>query len=302
MHPVPDEVAARSVSENGIGQQSAQQGHQYNQIPPVMSILAFDIEMVPDTELGKRLHDLDDLADEEVAKAMVTKQVQKTGGSDFLPLHQHRVVAISVLYRKADKSVRLWSLGSEDSGEQELIRRFFDGIEKMSPVLVSWNGSGFDLPVLQYRSLRHGINASQYWERGERDNRFRYNNYLSRYHWRHVDLMDILSGYNLRAAAPLEQVAMMIGLPGKMGMNGKGVWDKYLEGDIRSIRNYCETDVLNTYLIFLRWELVSGGISPQDYESGCEAVRAMLSGSGQDHLLEFLEAWKAHALEESFPS
>ncbi len=257
-----------------------------------MGILVFDIETIPDTTLGKRLFDLEGLSDDDIAKAMITKQVQKTGGSDFLPLHQHRVVAISVLYRKQDQSIKLWSLGNFDSDEKELVQRFFDGIAKEKPNLVSWNGSGFDLPVLHYRSLLHGINASRYWERGDRDSQFRYSNYLSRYHWRHVDLMDVLSGYNLRGTAPLDQISLMIGLPGKMGMEGKRVWTTYLEGDLQAIRNYCETDVLNTYLIYLRWELISGALNEKQYASAQEDVRSLLSQSKQEHLQEYLKIWQ----------
>ncbi len=260
-----------------------------------MSILVFDIETIPDTELGKRLYGLEGLSDDDIAKAMTTRQIQKTGGSDFLPPHQHRVIAISVLYQREGRPIKLWSLGTEESNEKDLVHRFFDGIAKMTPTLVSWNGTGFDLPVLHYRSLLHGVDAARYWERGERDQQFRYSNYLSRFHWRHIDLMDVLSGYNLRGAAPLDQISVMIGLPGKMGMEGKLVWKTYLEGNLPAIRNYCETDVLNTYLVFLRWKLISGGMSAKSHASACADVRAMLSNSGQEHLLEYLKAWQQPA-------
>lgn len=255
-----------------------------------MNVLVFDIETVPDVMLGARLHDLDGLSDEDIARAMTAKQVQKTGGSDFLPLYQHRVVAISVLYRSAD-ALKIWSLGSEAAEEQELIARFYDGIARFSPTLVSWNGSGFDLPVLHYRSMIYGIDASRYWELGDEDRSFRYNNYLSRYHWRHVDLMDILAGFNMRAAAPLNQIALMLGFPGKLGLSGAQVWETYLAGRYKEIRDYCETDVLNTYLVYLRWELVRGELSRERYESECERTRKLLEESGEAHLQAFLEAW-----------
>src|SRR5205085_753389 len=82
--------------------------------------------------------------------------------------------------------LRLWSLGDCGSPEGELVQRFFDGIEKYSPALVSWNGSAFDLPVLTYRALLAGVAAPRFWETGAEDPAFRYNNYLSRYHWRHT--------------------------------------------------------------------------------------------------------------------
>src|SRR6185312_2028315 len=127
------------------------------------------------------------------AKAMFALRRQDSGG-EFLPLEQHRVVAISCVLRSAD-ALKVWSLGDVSSPEAELIERFFDGIERFSPDLVSWNGAGFDLPVLNYRGLLAGVQAPRYWETGDGDQAFRYNNYLSRYHWRHVDLMDLLSGF-----------------------------------------------------------------------------------------------------------
>ena len=153
----------------------------------------------------------------------------------------------------AATGLRIFSLGDEQSSERELVQRFFDGLERYSPVLVSWNGSGFDLPVLNYRALRHGVNAHRYWEVGESDRDFRYNNYLSRYHWRHIDLMDVLSGYGASGRASLELASQLIGLPGKLGIGGAQVWPAYRRGELAAIRDYCETDVLNTYLIYLRF-------------------------------------------------
>jgi predicted PolB exonuclease-like 3'-5' exonuclease len=164
-----------------------------------MHCFSFDIETVPDVEFGRRMWGLEGLPDDEVATAMTFMRHQQTG-SDFLPLHQHRVVAISVALRTGD-SFKVWSLGDEESAEAEIVGRFFDGIERYAPDLVSWNGSGFDLPVLHYRALRHGIQAPRYWEVGDGDREYKWNNYLGRFHWRHVDLMDVLSGYQHRGRA-----------------------------------------------------------------------------------------------------
>ena len=145
------------------------------------------------------------------------------------------------------------------------MRRFFDGIERYAPDLVSWNGGGFDLPVLHYRALRHGIQAPRYWEIGEQRSRLPlHNNYLSRFHWRHIDLMDVLSGFQLRGRASLEQTAALLGFPGKLGMAGDKVWNCWLNGGIDDIRNYCETDVPNTYLVFLCFEHMRGRLDDKD--------------------------------------
>lgn len=256
-----------------------------------MNIFVFDIETVPDVETGRRLHDLDDLDDDNVARVMFHKRVEETGGSDFLRQHLHRIVAISVVLKTPD-TFKVWSLGEPDSPEVELLQRFFDGIDRYTPTMVSWNGSGFDLPVIHYRSMLHGVVAPRYWDTGNDDKNFKWNNYISRYHERHTDLMDVLASYQPRASVRLDEMATMLGFPGKMGMSGAKVWDNFQAGDIEGIRNYCETDVLNTYLVFQRFEMIRGRISTGQYQKVCEQVRSSLASENKPHLDEFLENWK----------
>ena len=256
-----------------------------------MNIFVFDIETVPDTENGRKLYHLGDLNDHDTAAAMFALRREKVG-HEFLPLHLQRIVAISVVFKK-NTDLKVWSLGTADSSEKELIERFYHGIEKYTPTLVSWNGSGFDLPVLHYRSLLHGVTAHRYWEVGESDQSFRWNNYINRYHYRHTDIMDILAAYQARANAPLDEIATLLGLPGKMGMSGGHVWQQFLDGNIEQIRNYCETDVLNTYLVYLRLELIRGQIDQLQYQEECHQVKTVLERSDQTHLKEFLTHWQS---------
>lgn len=255
-----------------------------------MTRLVFDIETVPDVELGRRVLGIEGLSDAQVAKAMYTVRRQENG-SDFLPLEQHRVVAISCVLRSREQ-LQVWSLGDEQSSEAELIARFFDGIEKYTPDLVSWNGSGFDMPVLHYRALKAGIQAPRYWEMGDDDTSFRYNNYLSRYHWRHLDLMDVLSSFQVRARASLQDMALLLGLPGKLGFSGAQVWDAVQAGQLSAVRNYCETDVLNTYLVLLRFELFRGRLDQAAYGQELERLREWLRASSAAHHRQFLQAWE----------
>jgi predicted PolB exonuclease-like 3'-5' exonuclease len=258
-----------------------------------MNCLVFDIETVPDVALGRRLYGLEGLSDEQVAKAMFALRRQDTGG-DFLALEQHRIVAISCVLRSRE-GLRVWSLGDLTATEGELVERFFDGIEKFSPDLVSWNGSGFDLPVLNYRALLAGVQAPRYWETGDGDTAFRYNNYLSRFHWRHMDLMDVLAGYQARGRVSLENMACLLGLPGKLGFSGAQVWDACLAGNLAGIRRYCETDVLNTYLIYLRFELMRGRFTRERYAEEIERVKVLLRVGKEPHFAEFLQAWESPA-------
>jgi predicted PolB exonuclease-like 3'-5' exonuclease len=256
----------------------------------VTPVLAFDIETVPDVEGLRRLHDLDaGMPDREVAEMAFQLRRQVTGG-DFLPLHLHRVVVISCALKEREDSFRVFSLSGEKEGE--LIQRFFDGIEKYTPQIVSWNGGGFDLPVLHYRGLIHSVRAPRYWELGEDDREFKWNNYISRYHSRHLDLMDLLALYQGRANAPLDALAQLMGLPGKLGMEGSQVWDAYQGGKLAEIRNYCETDVVNTYLIYLRFQLMRGVLTPEQHKAQCEVVRSTLAKSPDAHWKEFLGKWK----------
>jgi hypothetical protein len=261
----------------------------------LLPILTFDIETVPDVDGLRRLHAVPDaLSDREVAEMAFHRRRQATGGSDFLPLHLHRVVAIACALRDRG-SFTVWSLGEPGEPEAGLVQRFFDGIEKYTPQLVSWNGGGFDLPVLHYRALVHGVQARRYWDLGDDDRDFRYNNYISRYHTRHLDLMDLLSLYQLRAAAPLDELAQLLGFPGKLGMRGDQVWEAHQRGEIGCIRSYCETDAVNTFLIFLRFQLLRGLLTPDQHEAELELVHGTLARSHAPHWAEFLAAWPRRA-------
>ena len=252
-----------------------------------MGTLVFDIETVPDVEAGRKLYHLEGLSDDDTATAMFALRRAKVG-NDFLPHYLQKVIAISLILTHGSQ-VKVWSLGDEQSDEKELIMRFFTGIDKHTPTLVSWNGSGFDLPVLHYRALLHGISAPTYWETGENQQNFRWNNYLSRFHSRHLDLMDVLAGYQNKAFAPLDDIASMLGFPGKMGMSGGKVWGEYQAGNISGIRNYCETDVLNTYCVYLRFELMRGVINSSEYDQSLQNLRHYLEqASDKPHFSEFL--------------
>ena len=131
-------------------------------------VLVFDIETIPDVAGYRRLNDLPtELSDDEVAELAFQQRRAKTG-NDFLQLHLQRIVAISCVLRTSD-GLKVWSLAEPAQSEGEIIQRFFDGIEKFTPQIVSWNGSGFDLPVLHYRGMLHGVSAPRYWDLGDGD-------------------------------------------------------------------------------------------------------------------------------------
>ena len=259
-------------------------------------ILAFDIETIPDAHAIRTLHDFpNDISDADVVEYALQKR-RAQNGSDFLPLHLHRVVAISCCLRWSEDKVHVSTIGKIEDDETTVLRKFYDLLERYTPQLVSWNGGGFDLPVLHYRSLIHGISAARYWDMGDGDfgdsRDFKWNNYLSRYHMRHCDLMDVLAMYNGRANAPLDQMAKLCGFPGKMGMDGSKVWNAFQQGQLQEIRDYCETDAANTYLMFMRFQLLRGVYNPQEYQAEIDRLYHHLNAQPQEHWQQFCQMWQ----------
>ncbi len=254
-------------------------------------ILVFDIETVPDVAGIRRLNAIDAaLPDADVA-AWFAQQRRAATGSDFAPLYLHKVVAIACALRRGD-DLRVWSVGEAGDDEADLIRRFFDGIEKLTPQLVSWNGGGFDLPVLNHRALIHGVAASKYWDWGDDDRDFKFNSYLGRYHTRHIDLMDVLAMYQPRANAGLDAIAKLCGFPGKIGMDGSEVAAAVAAGKLDEVRGYCECDVMNTYLVYQRFRQLRGELSAGEYAKEISLARERVSAIDAPHWTAFVAAWK----------
>lgn len=255
-------------------------------------VLVFDIETIPDVTGLRRAWGLEG-TDLEVVQSAQARRRELTG-SDFLSPYLHRVVVISCLFRD-DEGLRIRSLasttGAADAEEGRLLSAFFGIIDRHTPTLVSWNGSGFDLPVMHHRGLFHGLCASRYWETGDEDRDFRYNNYLSRYHTRHTDLMAMLSSHQARAQAPLDEVARLCGFPGKLGMDGSQVWQAWSEGRAEEVRDYCETDVANTWLVYCRFQRMRGLFDAEREAQEHALLRSTLQSLPGEHWQRFLSAW-----------
>jgi len=181
----------------------------------------------------------------------------------------------------------------DGQSEGRIVQTFFNTIEKHEPQLVSWNGSGFDLPVLHYRGLQHGVVANKYWDLGDDDREYKWNNYLSRYHMRHLDLMDLLAKYTPKNNAPMDALAKLCGFPGKLGMDGSQVYAQFQAGKTEDIRRYCETDVMNTYLLYCRFQKMRGGLTEAEYAQEIDSVKDTVAAWSQQepHWQEYLQAW-----------
>ena len=227
-------------------------------------VLVFDIETIPDIAGLRALRAADAAMPDGEVLAQELAERKAAGKSDFLPLHLQRVVVISCVFRHA-KGLAVHSFVDRESGgtseEGAVVQTFFDKVEKHQPQLVSWNGGGFDLPVLHYRGLRH------------------------------LDLMDLLAMYQPRASAPLDAMAKLCGFPGKLGMDGSQVYPAYVDGRLEDIRRYCETDVMNTYLVYCRFQKMRGGFTEAEYAQEIAHVRETLAKLDEPHWAEYLSAW-----------
>jgi predicted PolB exonuclease-like 3'-5' exonuclease len=275
-------------------------------VTPKRNLFVFDIETVPDLDAGRRLLDLPDAPEAEVDEALTAYHLEVTEGRNaFLRQPFWRVVAISYLQGTVERAegaqaeapgqvrytlTRLASGGDAKSSERELIEGFFGYIEQASPRLVSYNGRSFDLPVLKYRAMLHGLSAPRFFDTSNK-----WENYTQRYAdaW-HTDLLEALSDYGASARVRLDEVCRVLGLPGKLETTAEDVAGLYAAGDVASIRNYCETDVVNTYLLFLRYELLRGTISPAIHEACTGEVASYLDSERAErpHLGAYLDAWR----------
>lgn len=228
-------------------------------------VLCFDIETIPDIENAQKIYEITDLNEQDAWAIIKSKRLEKSG-NDFMPHYLHKIIAISLVLQDSQQ-FKVWTIGNDGETEAEIISRFFMGLEKYQPTLVSWNGQGFDLPVLHYRALLHRIQAPIYWEMGEHFSEFKWNNYSNRFHQRHIDLMDTLSGFQNKAFAPLDELAQILGLPGKIGLHGSEVFPAYQEGKLQLICDYCESDVLNTCFLYFRFLWMKGSITAKQYHN-----------------------------------
>jgi 3'-5' exonuclease len=228
------------------------------------SVIVWDIETVPNLKGFAAANGYVGKSDDDVRAAM----------GDKFPKHiYHSIICIGALVAHQDND--RWivdALGAPHVGErseQALISSFVDRIAQLSPQLVTFNGTSFDLPILRYRAMVHGVAAPGLSLRP----------YFNRYTEDAVDLCDLLSSFNFQGKATLHELCRVMGLPGKPdGMSGGEVEKCYHDGRIREIAEYCEGDVINTYRIWLRYELFRGRLSDGGFRAS------------ESNLVEFIKA------------
>jgi len=263
------------------------------------TLFVFDIETIPDTSAAYNLTGCDSKDELILRKELEDYHLEITDGrNSFLRQPFHKVVAISFLEAEIDRSEggeryilkELRTGGKEDSCERELLEGLFNYLKKIKPRFVSFNGRTFDLPVLKYRAMKYGISVPWLYNSGDK-----WNSYSSRYSldW-HCDLLEGLSDFGASARIKLNEVCSILGFPGKFGVDGGKVSQMFDDGKIKEIRDYCETDVLNTYLVYLRYMQHKGDLSTEGYNQAIGDVLSLIDNQKdkRTHLGEFFDAWQ----------
>jgi polysaccharide biosynthesis protein len=262
--PAPQNFAAESSTLQSFASQSSKSENRAlnSAQDPALNALNFKIygeQLIFNADKSKILnHKLLSLRAMEIFK-------EKTG-SEFLPVCFHRVVSISAVMADGfGRFLRVSTLDGEN--ERDKIAKFLAFIEDFNPRLVSFNGRGFDLPMIMARAMCYDLSAAAYFETNDRDNnKSKWENYRSRYDGRfHLDLLDHISDFGAVRGLKLDHICASVGLPGKYDVHGDQVLQLYYGGEQAKIDEYCRSDVLNTYWLFLKYELLRGKITKDDY-------------------------------------
>ncbi len=212
--------------------------------------LIIDIETVPDREL------------------YTPPEVQAGAVPPFPPLYAHRPIVLGALLLDERLQFRRLGVIGEGKDEPTMLRDFAAYADDKRPHLVTYNGRSFDLPVLAMRCMRFGVALPFYFQ--DKDYRYRYSDYG------HLDLFDAISDHGAARIGSLDAMARVVGLPGKVGVDGSQVEGLYNAGQLESIKNYCLSDVVQTTFLFLRYRLLQGQWSLDEYKQTASALVEIL--------------------------
>ncbi|MGP1451038.1 MAG: 3'-5' exonuclease [Wolinella sp.] len=229
-------------------------------------VCVFDCETVPDVEFLRSQWGCSG-SDLEVCEQAFVMQKEKNG-STFLPHPFHKIVSLAAVL--IDDSGNFLRVGCFANGkdEREILGKFLAYVNQKSPRLVSFNGRGFDMPMMLLRAMKYNISVPVYFEVNDPSVGIsKWENYRYRYSEQfHTDLYDSLGSYGTgERSLRLDTVCAMCGLPGKYDVHGDDVYKLYFAGEQERIDEYCESDVLNTYWLLLKYEILKGNLSLEDY-------------------------------------
>jgi predicted PolB exonuclease-like 3'-5' exonuclease len=259
---------------------------------PQAAYLVIDTESVPDGDLLSKVKyaDLDLQPEEAVGRAQAEARALSHTGSDFLPVTFQYPVAACVLRVGLDFSLQaLTCLDAPLFRPRKIVENFWNGVNSYRTKLgeriklITFNGRGFDLPLLELAAFRYGVNGREHFASSRR-----------RFDGWHHDLMDWLTNFNAyRLAGGLNLLSKLLGKPGKMQVQGDMVYQLYLAGQIQQINDYCMYDTLDTFFIFLRTRVLTGELTLEEEHIAVMRAKDWLMGKTSDlpGLQHYLDNW-----------
>ncbi len=272
VNKISEEIKARRSSTAALG--------------PETAFIVLDTESVPDGKLLARVKYPDDglTPEDAIQRAQTEARELSRDGSDFLPVTFQIPVAVCVLRVAADFSLQALScLDAPEYRSEEIVRKFWLGSARYKAKLVTFNGRGFDLPLLELAAFRYGCSAREHF----------YNS-RNRYNGNHIDLFDWLSNFGAcRLTGGLNLLAKMLGKPGKMEMAGDQVYALWRAGRTREINDYCMFDTLDTYFVFLRTRVLLGEITLDEEKRFVDRAKTWLNMKATElpALRQYLNNW-----------
>ncbi len=259
-------------------------------------LFVFDIETIPDTDAVYNLLGIES-NDIEYLRKELEKYHTDNFENPFPRQMFHKPISVSVLIADIEKIDggfeyykinKVGTFSSIKNTEKQIVEKFFDYLSKHLPRIVDYNGRTFDLPVMKYRAMKYCVSAPKLFKAGDK-----WNNYQQRYSldW-HCDLLDALSDFGSSCRCKMNEVCSILGIPGKIGVDGSKVTKMYDAGKLQEIDDYCETDVLNTYLVYLNYQLLIGNINKESFINMNKDLIDYLKIEGKDNFFEFLNEWE----------
>jgi predicted PolB exonuclease-like 3'-5' exonuclease len=257
-------------------------------IPSRTAFLIVDTESVPDGRLLSlaRYGDANLAPEQAIERAQAEAREKSRDGSDFIPVSFQYPIAVCVIRVAKDFSLEaIRCLDAPDYRPREIVKTFWAGVALYSKAkLVTFNGRGFDLPLMEMAAFRYGCCARDYFQ----NSRNRFNG--------HIDLLDWLNNYGAaRLAGGLNVLSKLLGKPGKMEMSGDQVYGAFKAGRIREINEYCMFDTLDTYFVFLRTRVLTGDLTLEQEYDLTEKARHFLTRKADEMpaLEQYLQNWAA---------
>lgn len=255
------------------------------------TLVVMDFETVPDEH--QLPHLFPDFDPEKQTVDEFLKAKYPNGDNFFVPASMQKIVTVATLICdiQSAQGVEAYNarcLKSSDEHEQVVLSKLVSWMEKNPPRLVTFNGRAFELPVLRYRCMHHMVPCRFLYVTGDK-----WDNYDSRYnHSWHCDIMDALCTYGASKSPKLREAAAAVKLPGKIFGNGKDVYKQVRAGQLQEVRDYCEMDVVETFVLYLKWQHLKGVVTNDGYWSSIWSLLKLLKGHGKETSRLFLDEWQ----------